>query len=182
MTTWIDARGRLLTAGAGFLLGVLWMDLLFDAQVLVGDGADALASVAAYYRRATLEAEPLPWLIALVMVAMVAALAGEIRRAPRPRSRVVLRAAAAVGPIVFALGYIVPQARSLAHLGDAAHALATARSIAWTHVAAFVSMACFLVLQLSAPQTPPMPTAPSDSHPGPQRGANAQRNSGGDQP
>ena len=46
------------TAGAGFLLAVLWFDLMFDVQVLGGARdrelpEEMLASVAGYYRRVT---------------------------------------------------------------------------------------------------------------------------------
>ena len=43
-------------AAAGFLLGVLWMDLMFDSQVRSGRGVldeSVLESIAGYYRRAT---------------------------------------------------------------------------------------------------------------------------------
>ena len=51
-------------ACGGFLLAVLWMDLMFDVQVLRHRGStaplpeDVLASIAAYYRRVTTDAEP----------------------------------------------------------------------------------------------------------------------------
>jgi hypothetical protein len=45
------------TAGAGFLLAVLWFDLMFDVQVMghrEGDlPEEVLASIASYYRRVT---------------------------------------------------------------------------------------------------------------------------------
>jgi hypothetical protein len=48
----------------GFLLAVLWMDLMFDVQVLRFRDAtrelpeDVLGSIAAYYRRVTTQARP----------------------------------------------------------------------------------------------------------------------------
>jgi len=71
----------LVTACSGFLLAVLWMDLIFDAQVLVdrdpdGDLPEAvLASIAGYYRRAVTESRPMSRLIAVVMVVLLGALA-----------------------------------------------------------------------------------------------------------
>lgn len=68
-----------LTACAGFLLAVLWMDLIFDAQVLshrhAGDELpeSVLASIAGYYHRAT--ARPMSTLIAAVMGVLLTALA-----------------------------------------------------------------------------------------------------------
>ena len=48
------------TAGAGFLLAVLWFDLMFDVQVIGHRGAvlpeAVLASIAAYYARVTTRA------------------------------------------------------------------------------------------------------------------------------
>src|SRR5437762_2365920 len=63
-----------LTLTAGFLLAVLWFDLMFDVQVLgrrpVGEplAEPVLASIAAYYRHATTSARPMSYLIGLVML------------------------------------------------------------------------------------------------------------------
>jgi hypothetical protein len=58
------------TGGAGFLLAVLWFDLMFDVQVLRHGDEEVpeavLASIAGYYRRVTTEARPLNRLVALV--------------------------------------------------------------------------------------------------------------------
>ena len=59
----------LLTACSGFLLAVLWMDLMFDAQVLADrrTGGElpepVLDSIARYYRRAVTESRPMSHLI-----------------------------------------------------------------------------------------------------------------------
>jgi hypothetical protein len=71
------------TAGAGFLLAVLWFDLMFDSQVrghprVVALPEAAIASIAAYYRRATTEAHPMNLLVAAVMVATLAALVAQL--------------------------------------------------------------------------------------------------------
>ncbi len=59
----------LAAACAGFLLAVLWMDLMFDVQVLRHRDAalpePVLASIAAYYRRATTTSRPMGHLIAI---------------------------------------------------------------------------------------------------------------------
>jgi hypothetical protein len=51
------------TAGGGFLLAVLWFDLMFDVQVLGRDERELpeerLASIAAYYARVTTAARPM---------------------------------------------------------------------------------------------------------------------------
>ena len=80
----------LATAGAGFLLAVLWMDLMFDVQVLrhrrdAGELPEpVLASIAAYYRRVTTDASPMGRAVSLVMLALLAALVGEWSSGARP--------------------------------------------------------------------------------------------------
>jgi hypothetical protein len=68
--------------GAGFLLAVLWFDLMFDVQVLrhrEGEVPEAvLASIAGYYRRVTTDARPMSRLVAVVMVATLGAIVVEI--------------------------------------------------------------------------------------------------------
>ena len=70
------------TAGAGFLLAVVWFDLMFDVQVLrlaKGDAPDdAVVSIARYYRRVTTDAFPMNRLVALIMVAVLAGIAAEL--------------------------------------------------------------------------------------------------------
>src|ERR1700744_5169865 len=76
----MSAPASLLTACSGFLLGVLWMDLMFDAQVFADTGPagelpeSVLDSIARYYRRAVTESRPMSHLIALVMVVLLGVL------------------------------------------------------------------------------------------------------------
>src|SRR5262249_45914911 len=68
-------------AGLGFLLSVLWFDLMFDVQArgLTGDlPSDVRNSIAAYYRRVTTAARPMNRLIALAMLVTLAAIVGEL--------------------------------------------------------------------------------------------------------
>jgi hypothetical protein len=69
-------------AGLGFLLAVLWFDLMFDVQVRGHHDAvlpaGVLDSISAYYRRVTTAARPMNRLIALVMLVTLGALVGEI--------------------------------------------------------------------------------------------------------
>jgi hypothetical protein len=64
-------------AGAGFLLAVLWFDLMFDVQVRRHHGAelppDVRQSIATYYRRVTTTARPMNRLVAAVMAVTVGA-------------------------------------------------------------------------------------------------------------
>lgn len=70
------------TAGAGFLLAVLWFDLMHDVQV-VGHAdddvpAEALDSIAGYYRRVTTDARPMNRLVSVSMVATIGALVAQL--------------------------------------------------------------------------------------------------------
>ena len=76
------------TAGAGFLLAVLWFDLMFDVQVLrhrerVLPEA-ALASIAGYYRRVTREALRMNKLVAAVMAGTLTAIVVQIAKGDDP--------------------------------------------------------------------------------------------------
>src|SRR3984885_6036513 len=76
----MSANTSLLTACGGFLFAVLWMDLIFDAQVLTNrhSGGElpepVLDYIARYYRRAVIESRPMSRLIAVVMVVLLGAL------------------------------------------------------------------------------------------------------------
>jgi hypothetical protein len=142
------------TAGAGFLLAVLWFDLMFDVQV-VGhrDGTlpeGVLASIAGYYRRVTTAARPMNRLIGTVMLATLAAIGVEIARA-EPRQWVAWTSLAlAAGPIALAGGRIVPMAVRLGGQADAPERESElAREIFRGHVICAASILALLVLQLS---------------------------------
>jgi hypothetical protein len=73
-------------AGAGFLLAVLWFDLMFDVQIAGrGAGEEAVASIANYYRRVTTAARPMNLLVAAAMVVTVSSIVVQIARGDRPR-------------------------------------------------------------------------------------------------
>jgi hypothetical protein len=69
-------------AGLGFLLAVLWFDLMFDVQTRKHTDevlpTEVLASISAYYRRVTTEAAPMNRLIALMMLVVLGAILAEI--------------------------------------------------------------------------------------------------------
>lgn len=141
---------RVLAASLGFLAAVLWMDLMFDAQALGGsDVAEpALASIAAYYRRATTDAQPMSLLIAgTMLVALGCAAAGAVRT-PQWRSIAVVVLVAA--PVGLALFRIVPNAVRLGQRSDPIDfQAALARAIALEHVACLAMIATALVLVCS---------------------------------
>lgn len=76
----------LIAAGAGFLLAVLWFDLMFDVQTLAHRRTrdalpeDILASIAAYYRRVTTTARPMNRLVGVVMLSTILSIAVQIAR------------------------------------------------------------------------------------------------------
>ncbi|MGO9321149.1 MAG: hypothetical protein ACLQBY_10165 [Solirubrobacteraceae bacterium] len=142
------------TAGAGFLLAVLWFDLMFDVQALAHHRRelpeDALASIAAYYRRVTTAARPMNRLIALVMLATVAAVIVEIAAGHQSRWVAWSSLALAVPPIVLAGAHTVPSAVRLGARSDPSERQsALARSIWREHVFCALAIAALLVLQLA---------------------------------
>ncbi len=142
-------------ACAGFLLAVLWMDLVFDAQVLRHRGTGelpepVLASIAGYYHRATTTSRPMSLLIAAFMLILLGALAF---RAMRGNADWLLLASAALagGPILLALFRTVPNAVRLGRrTGTPAEQSRLARAICLDHVVCFTGMCAFLVLWLVA--------------------------------
>lgn len=140
-----------LGAGAGFLLAVLWFDLMFDVQARRLDDADGdarLASIADYYRRVTIEAFPANRLVATVMLITIAGSVVQWWRAPswRHLAAVVLVAT----PVVLAGRRIVPNAMRLGTRRDPLpDQRALARRILWDHVFCFACLAVFLLLRLA---------------------------------
>jgi hypothetical protein len=104
------------TAGAGFLLAVLWFDLMFDVQVLGHRDGDlpetVLASIAGYYARVTTAARPMNRLIATVMLATLAAIVVQIARADDPRWVAWTSLALVAGPVGSARAWTHPTARA----------------------------------------------------------------------
>jgi len=140
----------LLAACAGFLVGVLWMDLMFDVQALratVEVPEAALASIASYYGRVTTDAWPMGPVIAAVMAVAVLAALWQAVRTPGCRTAVTLLLV--IFPVVLALGRVVPDAVRLGTRADpVATQAALARSIGRDHVICLVSMLAVVVLQV----------------------------------
>jgi len=145
----------LVTAGAGFLLAVLWFDLMFDVQALRGREGDlpeaALSSIAGYYRRVTTTARPMDRLIALVMLLTLAAIVAEIVRGDVHAwvgwTSLVLAAA----PIALAATRTLPKAVRLGAREDTVgRQSALARSVGREHLLCLLSIAALLALQVAA--------------------------------
>ena len=142
-------------AGAGFLLAVLWFDLMFDVQVL-RTSADvlpeqALSSIAGYYRRVTTDARPMNRLVAAAMLATLAALVVEIAKGEYPAWVGWVSVALALTAIALAAAHTVPSAVRLGGRGDTADVQSElARSIGRDHLVCMVAIAAVLVVQLAA--------------------------------
>lgn len=143
------------TAGAGFLIAVLWFDLMFDVQVIrhrrSGDDLpeQVLASIATYYARVTTAARPMNFLVATTMVltitAIVLEIAGDDVRSWVAWTSLALTAAA----VGVAGGHTVAAARRFGTRADTAPAQSRlARSILRDHLFCLAAMSSVLVLQL----------------------------------
>ena len=148
-------RHAWLAAGGGFLMAVLWMDLMFDVQVLRQAPAPTdlpeavLASIAAYYRRVTTDADPMGRLIGLVMFAT---LIGSIHAAWRSsdRGRAWLAAALSVGPVALAGLRVFPNAVRLGkRIGSLPEQSELARAIWRDHCACLAAIVVFTMLQIA---------------------------------
>lgn len=143
-----------LTACAGFLLAVLWMDLMFDSQVrseagLLGE--PTLASIAGYYHRVTTTSRPRGALIAAVMAALLALLGVQAATGGGPVWLLMVSAVLAGGPIVLALVRTVPNAVRLgARTDDPGEQSRLARAIYRDHLLCLGGISAFMTLWLIA--------------------------------
>ena len=145
-----------ITAATGFLVAVLWFDLMFDVQVWPHRHAETVPhevtdSIATYYRRVTTDAHPMSRLISLVMACLVVLLIVQAVRADAPVWLSIVSLAAAVAAIGLALGRVVPDAKRLgSKVDDVDGRSRLARRIFRDHVLFLSLMAGLLALQLVA--------------------------------
>jgi ER membrane protein SH3 len=138
-------------AGSGFLLAVLWFDLMFDVQARgAGEPSDAaVTSIATYYARVTTAARPMNRLIALTMLATLAAIVIQLAKGDGPAWVGWTSLALAAGAIGLAGGHTVPAA---VRLGARRDPLETqrrlVRSILRDHLVCLAAIAGVLVVQL----------------------------------
>jgi hypothetical protein len=142
-------------AGSGFLLAVLWFDLMFDVQVRRFAGArlpdEVLGSIAAYYRRVTTEARPRNRLVAGAMVLTLAAIVGEIVVGTDPAWLGWVSLPVAAVPIVRAATRTVPRAVRLGRGTDPPEVRSElARAVHRDHRFCLWAVALVLALQLAA--------------------------------
>ena len=145
----------LLAACGGFLLAVLWMDLMFDVQVLRHGRGPAplpepvLASIAGYYRRVTTDAGPMRHAIALVMLAAIAASLVQLARGGEPLGLRLLELACIAAPVALAARRVLPSAIRLGTRGDPVETQsALARAICRDHLLCLSAIAGFVALQI----------------------------------
>lgn len=129
------------------------MDLIFDVQVLRYRGRPGnlpepvLASVAAYYHRATTTSRPMSHLIVLVMLTLLGTLVLMAANGHDPVWLLVASAALAGIPTMLALTHTVPDAVRLGHREDSPpEQTRLARSVCRDHLLCAGCMLAFLVL------------------------------------
>ena len=141
-------------SGAGFLLAVLWFDLMFDVQARGYPERDVpaavRASIAAYYARVTTAARPMNRLIAATMLITIGATIAELVRADLPVWRASLSLALTLGAVGLAAARTVPNAVRLGRQGDdAAQQSHLAHMIRRDHIVCIVAITAVLLLQLA---------------------------------
>jgi hypothetical protein len=142
--------------GAGFLLAVLWFDLMHDVQVRGHDPAvdlpeSVLASIAGYYARVTTAARPMNRLVAAVMLATLVAVVVEIIEGLEP-AWVPWVTFVSLAPAVGLAGRrTVPSAVRLGtRRDDVATQSALARSVYRDHRFCLVCITLVLIVQLGS--------------------------------
>ncbi len=143
-----------IAAGGGFLIAVLWFDLMFDVQTRKHAGAtlptEVLESIAAYYRRVTIEAWPMNRLIAAVMLLTVFAIIVEIFQNADAWWIGWISLAAAAGAIGLARARTVPNAMQLGRAADSANEQTRlARAIYRDHLYCLAAIVLMVGLQLT---------------------------------
>jgi hypothetical protein len=142
------------TAGAAFLLTILYADLMFDVQVR-GHGArdlpeDVLGSISGYYGRVTISARPLNRLVVVVMAGTLAAIAAQIAEDKAPDWVGWTSLVLAGGPILLAGARTFPSAVRLGGRADTpAVQSRLARSIFRDHLLCLAGIGSLLVVQLA---------------------------------
>lgn len=143
------------TTGAGFLLAVLWFDLMFDVQVACHERdrdlpEEVLASIAAYYARVTTTARPMNRLIAAVMVMTTVALGIQLARGDAPTWLSLVSLGLAGSAIMLAGTHTVPSAVRLGTRRDPVAAQSRlARSLFRDHLLCLAAIAAVLAIELA---------------------------------
>src|SRR5262245_27357436 len=143
-------------AGLGFLLAVLWFDLMFDIQVRSHRDSAELPievrdSIATYYRRVLVGARPMNRLVAVAMVFTLAMLVGQLMGDETADAVAVATLVLAAGAIGLAAARTVRNALRLgAQIDGPPVQTHLARRIFMDHIVCIVAVSAALVLQLTA--------------------------------
>ena len=147
---------QVITAATGFLVAVLWFDLMFDVQILPHRRSPTvpekiLDSISAYYRRVTTTASPMGRLVALTMLVLLVALVIQAARGDvAVWVSVVSLAAAAVGIGLAAVRVFGAARRLGARSGSLEARSGLACSILREHLICLTAMVTLLAVQLAA--------------------------------
>jgi len=141
-------------AGAGFLLAVLWFDLMFDVQVLGREAKEVpepvLASISPYYKHVTTDSRPMNRLVVAVMVATAAATVAEVVGHRGPPWTAWVSLVLVISTVVLAGGRTVPRAVRLGSRRDPLPVQSgLARSICGDHLACLTAITALLIIQLT---------------------------------
>ena len=143
-------------AGAGFLLAVLWFDLMHDVQVRGHDPDVALPepvllAIANYYRRVTTDARPMNRFVAATMLATVVAVTVELVAGLEPGWVPWITFGLVILPVGLAGRRTVPSAVRLgARHDDPTTQSKLARTIHRDHWLCFACIGLALILQLAS--------------------------------
>jgi hypothetical protein len=140
-------------AGAGFLLAVLWFDLMFDVQVVRHTESEipesALESIAAYYARVTTAARPMNRLVAAAMVGTLASIVISLARGDHPLWVGWVSLPLVLGAIALAGAHTVPNAVRLGTRRDrGSRQRDLAKTICRDHLFCASAIATVLAVQL----------------------------------
>ncbi|HEX4904322.1 MAG TPA: hypothetical protein VFU93_02640 [Acidimicrobiales bacterium] len=130
------------TASAGFLLAVLWFDLMHDVLARGDVSDDDLGTIQRYYRRVTTDAFPMNRLVLVAMVCLLASIVAELAGDSVP-------AWAPIASLVLALPPIV-LSRKVVRMAKALSTRAEAKTILRDHVFCFVCIGAVLAVQLAS--------------------------------
>jgi hypothetical protein len=147
---------EIITASAGFLVAVLWFDLMFDVQVLAHRRSPEVPesvteSIATYYRRVTTTASPMGTLVGVVMAVLLITLVVQAATAEAAVWVSAVSIAAAAAAIGLAMARVFPRAGRLGERSQPqAEQSEIARSIFRDHVLCLAAMVTLLGVQLAA--------------------------------
>jgi transcriptional regulator of acetoin/glycerol metabolism len=145
---------EIITAAAGFLVAVLWFDLMFDVQVLAHRRSPEVPesvteSIATYYRRVTTTASPMGTLVGIVMAVLLITLVVQAVTADVAVWVSAVSIAAAAAAIGLAMARVFPRAVRLGERSQPqTEQSEIARSIFRDHVLCLAAMVILLGVQL----------------------------------